>query len=277
MLNMKALPAGCLLALLASMPGQAQELADEVFNCVMDPAQVIEVGSPVSGLLDLVEVARGDQVTRGQLIARVNSNIERATVELLRTRATSTAAIEAQKARVNSLNMRYKRTKSLRQRNVVAEQAMEDVTAELIASRSLLKLARLEHEVAKKELARAEEVLGLREIRSPIDGIVAERRLSAGEYIDQDSHVVRLVRLDPLYVETFLPVHHYASLKVGATGWVKPAPPMTGEFEATVLVVDRVFDAASGTFGVRLELANPGSALAAGHRCKLRFEQTGDG
>ena len=86
---MKPLLLGCLFALLTGMPGQAQELAGEVFNCVMDPAEVVEVGSPVSGLLDLVEVARGDQVTRGQLIARVNSNIERATVELLRTRASS--------------------------------------------------------------------------------------------------------------------------------------------------------------------------------------------
>jgi multidrug efflux pump subunit AcrA (membrane-fusion protein) len=41
--------------------------------------------------------------------------------------------------------------------------------------------------------------------------------------------------------------------------------------EAKVTVVDRVVDAASGTFGVRLELPNPGYKLPAGLKCKTRF------
>jgi hypothetical protein len=36
-------------------------------------------------------------------------------------------------------------------------------------------------------------------------------------------------------------------------------------------VVDRVFDASSGTFGVRLELPNPNGAIPAGVRCKVEF------
>ena len=35
--------------------------------------------------------------------------------------------------------------------------------------------------------------------------------------------------------------------------------------------VARVIDAASGTFGVRLELPNPGNAIPAGAKCKVRF------
>jgi hypothetical protein len=38
-----------------------------------------------------------------------------------------------------------------------------------------------------------------------------------------------------------------------------------------VTVVDRVFDAASSTFGVRLELPNPDYSLPAGLRCRIRF------
>ena len=41
---------------------------------------------------------------------------------------------------------------------------------------------------------------------------------------------------------------------------------------ARVTVVDRVVDAASGTFGVRLELPNPDYRLPAGLKCKVRFE-----
>ena len=45
-----------------------------------------------------------------------------------------------------------------------------------------------------------------------------------------------------------------------------------GEYAARVKVVDRVVDAASGTFGVRLELPNPQGAVPAGVKCKVRFE-----
>ena len=44
--------------------------------------------------------------------------------------------------------------------------------------------------------------------------------------------------------------------------------------KARVTVVDRVADAASSTFGVRLEIANPGNRIPGGLKCKLRL---GDG
>ena len=44
-----------------------------------------------------------------------------------------------------------------------------------------------------------------------------------------------------------------------------------GAYFLLVRVVDQVFDAASGSFGVRLELANPNGAIPAGVRCKARF------
>lgn len=52
---------------------------------------------------------------------------------------------------------------------------------------------------------------------------------------------------------------------------VEPHAPVTGTYEATVTVVDRVFDSASGSFGVRLTMANQGGTLLAGHRCRVAF------
>jgi membrane fusion protein (multidrug efflux system) len=40
-----------------------------------------------------------------------------------------------------------------------------------------------------------------------------------------------------------------------------------------VTVVDKVVDAASGTFGVRLELPNPDLKLPAGLKCTVRFNR----
>jgi len=56
---------------------------------------------------------------------------------------------------------------------------------------------------------------------------------------------------------------------------VYPEDPVGGRYDATVDVVDRVFDAASGTIGVRLNLRNPDYALPAGLKCQVRFAGMG--
>ena len=48
-----------------------------------------------------------------------------------------------------------------------------------------------------------------------------------------------------------------------------------GRHTAVVKIVDKVFDAASGTFGVRLELANRSGTLPGGVRCQVEFPQLG--
>ncbi len=261
--------AGGLAVLLAVWPWSAWAQAE--IDCLMEPDEVVELGSPVSGLLDAVLVSRGDAVEAGQVVARLNSTVERSTVELLELRANSTSVIDAQKEQLAMIERRHRRISELRQRGVVAEEALDVIEAERIAAQSLLVQAELNRDIAIKELVRARAALGLREIHSPISGIVAERVLTGGEFVGQDDHVLQIVRLDPLKVEAFVPVDMFTKVKVGDRALVRPAPPLAGSHEAVVTVVDRVFDAASGTFVVRLELPNSDGDLPAGHRCELAF------
>lgn len=255
------------LALLT--PGVAQ--AQSGIDCLMDPSEAVDLGSPVVGLLEEVLVERGDEVEAGQLVARLNSSVERSTVELLELRANSTSVIDAQRETLSMIERRHERISELHNRGVATEEALDLVEAERIAAQSLLVQAELNRDIAIKELVRARAALGLREIHAPISGIVAERVLTGGESVGQDDHVLRIVRLDPLSVEAFVPVAMFGHVKVGDRAIVTPAPPLAGSFEARVTVVDRVFDAASGTFVVRLELPNPHGDLPAGHRCALAF------
>jgi membrane fusion protein (multidrug efflux system) len=58
-----------------------------------------------------------------------------------------------------------------------------------------------------------------------------------------------------------------------ATADVTPENPVSKVYKAKVTIVDRVIDAASGTFGVRLELPNPKYRLPAGLKCKVAFHK----
>ncbi len=64
--------------------------------------------------------------------------------------------------------------------------------------------------------------------------------------------------------------------KIGVGTWVEviPEDPVGGVYQARVKVVDRVVDAASGTFGVRIELPNPHNRLSGRIKCKVQFFQS---
>jgi len=62
----------------------------------------------------------------------------------------------------------------------------------------------------------------------------------------------------------------YGRIAVGSTARVS-ADGQSAPLLARVVVVDKVIDAASGLFGVRLELPNPGNRVPAGARCAVSF------
>ena len=83
---------------------------------------------------------------------------------------------------------------------------------------------------------------------------------------------MKLAQIHPLYVEVIMAVANLGLVKVGMEAAVRPESPVGGLYNAKVIVVDRVVDAASGTFGVRLELPNPDYRLPPGLKCKVIFQ-----
>ena len=61
------------------------------------------------------------------------------------------------------------------------------------------------------------------------------------------------------------------AIRAGLIATVRPSDPVGGEYRAAVEIVDTVFDARSGTFGVRLKLPNPEHRIPAGLRCEVDF------
>jgi membrane fusion protein (multidrug efflux system) len=226
------------LLIAAVLPVHAQE-----FECLLEPHEVVNVSSPVAGLLDSVYVERGDQVDKGQIIAKLKSDVERAAVDLSRARA------------------------EFGQRKVVRNKEL--IKQELISSSEKDELE-TESRTAQLELRQAEAVLNQRTIKSPIDGVVVERFLSAGEFVQSDP-ILKIAQLNPLNVEVIVPVNRFGGIHKGMKAKVRPEALVNGDFKAKVVIVDRVIDAASGTIGVRLELPNPHYRIPAGLKCRVTF------
>jgi RND family efflux transporter MFP subunit len=255
--------------LVAALPVAAQEGA---VDCVIEPSIALRIGSPVTGIISAVEVDRGDRIRRGQVLARLESSVEEATLALARARAASGAEIDARRARLEQTRTELARAASLHERAVVSTQRIEELRAASQIAASDLALAELNRRMAVLEVGRVEAMLEQRTIRSTVDGVVTARNLGAGEYIHYDNHILAVAQVDPLHVEAFLPVRLYGRVGLGSRATVRPDPPVGGVYSAEIRVLDQVFDAASGTFGVRLTLPNPALALPGGVRCRIEFD-----
>ena len=237
---------------------------------VIEPYMVVKVGSGVYGILETVDVDRGDFVKKGQVLAALQSGVEKATMEVARARAEMEATIKLKQSQLDFLMRKQQRNEELYKKGAVPFSQMDEAETNRILAESELKDALENKRLAELEFKRTVEVFNRLTIRSPINGVVVERLLSPGEYIENQS-VIKLAQIDPLNVEVIVPVTLVASIKVGMRAKVIPEAPVGGQYTAEVKIVDRVIDAASGTFGVRLELPNPNYKLAAGLKCKVIF------
>jgi RND family efflux transporter MFP subunit len=245
------------------------------FDCVINPSITLKIGSPVATTLRSIEVERGDRIARGQVIARLESSVEAADVALNQARAANTADVVSHAAKVEFAQAEVGRGEKLLEGNNVARQKVEELRTNLRVAQEDLQIALLNRRLAELDLERSKALLEQRVIRSPIDGVVVQRLLGPGEYVHQDANIVELAAIDPLNVEAYPPVRVFASIHAGMVGEVRPDGMADTAYRATVTIVDRVFDAGSGTFGVRLALPNPGGTLPAGQRCRVTLE-TGD-
>jgi RND family efflux transporter MFP subunit len=256
-----------LLLLLAAGTARA-----ETFDCVIEPSLALRLGSPISGIVASVDVDRGDRIERGQVLARLESSVETATLGLARARAESGAEIDARRARLEQTRSELARAAMLQDRAIVSVQRIEELRANAQVAASELAIAELNRRLAALEVGRNEALLEQRTIRSPVSGIVTARNLGPGEYIHFDNFILGVAQVDPLHVEAFLPVRLWGRVRVGTRATVRPDPPVGGAYTAEIRVLDEVFDAASGTFGVRLVLPNADGALPGGVRCRAEFE-----
>jgi len=272
-LPLVSLPWAALLcaALAAAADGTAR-LGVE-YDCLIEARQSIEVRSQVEGIIESIRVQRGDRVKTGELVATLASGPERAALDLAMSRAKMQGELKSAEARVEITRKKWERAAELQKKNFVSANARDEAEAEYRLASEQLRAARENRRLAELEAKRSREVLAQRSIHSPVNGVVVEVLLRPGELMssNQKDAIMRIAEIDPLNVELVLPVSQYGRVQVGQLADVLPEEPVGGSHRAQVEIVDPVVDAASGTFGVRLRLPNPGYRIPAGVKCRLRL------
>jgi RND family efflux transporter MFP subunit len=243
------------------------------YECLIGPSNTVDLAASTAGVLSAIHVKRGDEVRVGQIVAELQADVQRADVEISEMRATDNSTLDAKRISAKYEHRKLERQDNLRERGIVSEQVYEDAQVALQLSQAEVAIAESSSRLYTAELQRARALLELRNVRSPIDGVVVDKTLSAGEFASDKEPVMVIAAIDPLHVEAFFPLSELGKVTVGQTATVYPERLIGGGLTATVTVIDPVVDAATSTFGVRLELPNAEHSTLAGLRCTLELDK----
>jgi len=150
------------------------------------PVQSVSVGSFVSGPISEIKVDYNAKVTKDQLLAVVDPRLLKSAFDR------DEAALDMQKAELQRIEAQLKqaenneeRAEKLRQKNkdYISDQEMDQLKFARAALEAQRDLAKANIKVAKASLENAETNLGYTKIKSPVDGIVIDRKVDTGQTV----------------------------------------------------------------------------------------------
>lgn len=257
-----------LMASLAPLSVSYAAQPHDRLDCMIQPDQNVQLGSSSPGVIAQVLVQRGDLVEKGQVLARLHSELEQAALAVAQERAAQVGEATVANSSKRLATRELARANELFDQQYVSRTYLDKQRAEAQAAGGRSTQARENRRLARRQLQLAQTQLAQRSIRAPFAGVIVEQFMAPGEFIDQKP-VMRLASVDPLRVDVLVPASAFGQVQVGMAGQVFPEMIGAKPREAIVSTVDRLIDAASNTFRVRLTLDNPDQVLPAGLRCQV--------
>ena len=178
---------------------------------VIPPTKEYIVSASQAGVIDKLNVAIGDKVAKGQVLAQINSS------DLLTLQREYLKADSVQ----HTFLINYNRDKKLLEEGVIPDRRWQEsssqyssAVSEVDEHRQLLEIAGMTTgEVA--QLGKTHQLTRQLNVRAPIVGVVMERLAVAGTRIDMMAPLYRIANLDELWLEIAIPQERMGSIKIG--------------------------------------------------------------
>ncbi len=246
----------------ANANANSQRLPGEIVVPV-DQARIIS--APQSGLIDQMLVATGQRVKQGQALAHLSSP------DLVALQRDHLQALSQQRLSQNSLNRDaelYKDGIIAERRYLTSESNHAEVNALLAERRQALKLSGMSPQAIKNLETSGSYTNGIT-LSAPIDGMVLEQLVTAGQRVNSAMPIYRIAKLSPLWLEIHAPTQALSSIQLGmkvnilnseASGKVIAIVPNVNQLDQTALV--------------RVAINNGTASLAPGQLVEAEIAQT---
>ncbi len=265
-------PLAVLAVVLAGLgPAGAQAATfetDPVVSCLVLPWETIDLAAAIDGIVDELLVERGDVVQAGELLVRLNDDVQQAYYDTMKARAEDSTAVQQAQIRMDVAGASLDRNRALFERQQVTADQWDQIRGAYEVAVVELEAARAARHLAQLEVARAETAIRQTQVRAPSEAVVLARSVAVGERIGVDP-LLKLAVIKKLRVEVFARAASYAAWIVGDTVQLVIQHPAPRRIEARIRAVDPVSDAGTGVVGVQMEVDNADVAILAGQQCGL--------
>jgi len=254
----------------------AQELT-VVGNLIGD--STVSVAPRAAGRLEDVSVRLGDQVRRGQRIAKIED------FELLEqikqqeaAQDVSQATIRQRDADLGLAKTNLDRSKSLFERQLIAKQALDDTESRYQSAQAQLDLARAQAQQSKARLDELKINLSNTIITSPANGFISRRLVDPGASVGQNAPIVEVVDISRVRLIANVVEKDLKQLQSGDTTRVQVDAYPGQTFTGRIARVSPVLDPATRTAPIEIEIANANYRLKPGMyaRVGITLETTKD-
>ncbi|MDD3643318.1 MAG: efflux RND transporter periplasmic adaptor subunit, partial [Candidatus Krumholzibacteria bacterium] len=185
----------------------------------------------------------GDFVRAGDVLARLDD--ERIAYQL-----------EQERAEMLKQESNFRRNENLHEKSLVSTEEFQQVKFEYERQKAAFDLAELE--------------LKYTGIRTPISGVVAERRIKVGNMILQNQPVFRVSGLDPLIAVLHVPEQQLERMRAGQKALLAIDALGGAEFAGRIDRISPVVDSGTGTLKVTIEVHDPTGRLRPGMFARVK-------
>lgn len=222
-----------------------------VLNGSLTPNEASDVAANGMGAVLATLIERGAMVEKGDVLARLDA----------RTAALSTAEAEASanaaKANLELAQTECDRVEKLYKANAISGAEYDKQHAACVSAIWSAKVADARVNVARKGLGDAT-------VRAPFSGMIAEKYVSTGEYVQPSSKVARVVSIDPLRLEITVPEQSVPLIKVGLDVDFKVAAFADQTFKGSIRYIGPTLRPGSRDLVVEAVVPNEGKKLRPG-------------
>ena len=212
-----------------------------------DAIRSVGVTPLVAGQIAELLIKPGQRVTAGEVIARLDDEVE-------------TVAVSQAKVALKAAEAKLSRNEDLKK----------------IISRAEYQDAQTAVESARLAVSASEIALRRREIRAPIDGVAGIVSVDRGDYVTVSTPLVTIDDRSRLLVDFWVPERFTGLIREGQAVSAKPIARPGKTYPGRIEAIDTRIEPASRTLHVRAEIENEGDSLRAGQSFEVVINLPGD-
>ena len=242
-----------------------------VYDGFTQPRHEIMLASDETGRIESVDVVVGQRVKEGQVIARLERDLQVSALKTARIQIDMVGEMNAAKIELELNQVRAEKIRQLFANKMARPDELRRSEADLRIAKARVASLEEQLELRKVELQRAEVMLKRRTVYAPMSGVISEIFLSPGESISPSTpSIVELLAEDQLIAIFDVPVEDTLTLRTGAAVRVR-LRSVAETIDASISSITPKIDGESGTVQVRVKLSNPDGRLLSGDRCTLQI------